>query len=67
MKVKHTLLLTALSVALAACGSGGGSGNSNNTSTPVNKTKTEKVEHKKDKLVVTGVSFAGNDTFLFTY
>ena len=26
MKVKHTLLLTALSVALAACGSGGGSG-----------------------------------------
>lgn len=68
MKVKHTLLLTTLSVALAACGSGGGSGNSNsnNTSTPVNKTKTEKVEHKKDKLAVTGVSFAGNDTFLFT-
>lgn len=70
MKVKHTLLLTALSVALAACsGGGGGSGSSssvgnNNASTQPNKTKHEKVEHKKDK--VTGVSFAGNNTFSFT-
>lgn len=67
MKVKHTLLLTALSVALAACSGGGGSGSSagnNNTGSQPNKIKHEKVEHKKDK--VTGVSFSGNNTFSFT-
>ena len=64
MKVKHTLLLTVLSVALAACGSGGGSGDSNsnsnsnsssNSSSPApNNSSNKKVELKKDK--VTGLS-----------
>ena len=69
MKVKHTLLLTVLSVALAACGSGGGSGDSNsnsssNSSSPApNNSSNKKVELKKDK--VTGLSFTGNNSIFF--
>ena len=45
MKVKHTLLLTVLSVALTACSGGGGGSSSagNNTSTQPNKIKHEKI------------------------
>ena len=68
MKVKHTLLLTVLSV---ACGSGGGSGDSNsnsnsssNSSSPApNNSSNKKVELKKDK--VTGLSFTGNNSIFF--
>ena len=71
MKVKHTLLLTVLSVALAACGSGGGSGDSNsnsnsssNSSSPApNNSSNKKVESKKD--TVTGLSFTGNNSIFF--
>ena len=75
MKVKHTLLLTVLSVALAGCGSGGGSGDSNsnsnsnsnsssNSSSPApNNSSNKKVELKKDK--VTGLSFTGNNSIFF--
>lgn len=73
MKVKHTLLLTVLSVALAACGSGGGSGggsgdsnsnSSSNSSSPApNNSSNKKVELKKDK--VTGLSFTGNNSIFF--
>ena len=66
MKVKHTLLLTALSVALAACGSGGNSGgssDSNSFSSAPNNSSNEKVESKKDK--VTGLSFTGNNSIFF--
>lgn len=73
MKVKHTLLLTVLSVALAACGSGGGSGggsgdsnsssNSSSNSPAPNNSSNKKVELKKDK--VTGLSFTGNNSIFF--
>ena len=73
MKVKHTLLLTVLSVALAACGSGGGSGdgsgdsnsssNSSSNSPAPNNSSNKKVEQKKDK--VTGLSFTGNNSIFF--
>ena len=73
MKVKHTLLLTVLSVALAACGSGGGSGggsgdsnsssNSSSNSPAPNNSSNKKVESKKDK--VTGLSFTGNNSIFF--
>ena len=73
MKVKHTLLLTVLSVALAAC-SGGGSGsgdnntnanisNNNSFSPAPNNSSNKKVESKKDK--VTGLSFTGNNSIFF--
>ena len=73
MKVKHTLLLTVLSVALAACGSSGGSGggsgdsnsssNSSSNSPAPNNSSNKKVESKKDK--VTGLSFTGNNSIFF--
>ena len=73
MKVKHTLLLTVLSVALAACGSRGGSGggsgdsnsssNSSSNSPAPNNSSNKKVESKKDK--VTGLSFTGNNSIFF--
>ena len=73
MKVKHTLLLTVLSVALAACGTGGGSGggsgdsnsssNSSSNSPAPNNSSNKKVESKKDK--VTGLSFTGNNSIFF--
>ena len=73
MKVKHTLLLTVLSVALAACGSGGGIGggsgdsnsssNSSSNSPAPNNSSNKKVESKKDK--VTGLSFTGNNSIFF--
>ena len=73
MKVKHTLLLTVLSVALAACGSGGGScggsgdsnssSNSSSNSPAPNNSSNKKVESKKDK--VTGLSFTGNNSIFF--
>ena len=74
MKVKHTLLLTALSVALAACSGGGSGGGDNNTNANIsnnnsfspapNNSSNEKVESKKDK--VTGFSFTGNNSLLFS-
>lgn len=74
MEVKHTLLLTALSVALAACSGGGSGGGDNNTNANIsnnnsfspapNNSSNEKVESKKDK--VTGFSFTGNNSLLFS-